>query len=140
MDALVIKDLNFKWNTASKPLLSIDNLSIKRGSRLFLQGASGSGKSTLLSLISGILLPQSGSIHLLGHSITELSGAERDTFRADHIGYIFQMFNLLPYLSVIENVTLPCYFSKIRYTKTGGLRKQVKTRSHAFIRKIRTIR
>ena len=59
-------------------------------------------------------MQQSGSVELLGESIHTKGAAERDRFRADHIGYIHQMFNLIPYLSVIENVTLPCRFSRRR--------------------------
>jgi putative ABC transport system ATP-binding protein len=120
-----IKDLSFSWNTTGAPLLSIEQLTIKTGEKLFLQGASGSGKSTLLSILSGILLPQSGQIELLGTSISQINGKARDRFRADHIGYIFQMFNLLPYLNVVENVTLPCHFSKHRFQKVGKTQKDI---------------
>jgi len=125
MTTVSIKDLNFRWNSKDTPLLAIQDLAIASGEKLFLQGASGSGKSTLLSILSGILLPQSGQIELLGKPITNLSGKERDRFRSDHIGYIFQMFNLLPYLSVIENVTLPCHFSKHRFQKVGRTQKDI---------------
>ena len=84
---------------------------------MFIEGPSGSGKSTLLSVIAGVVTPQQGTIRLNGKPISELSGAQRDRFRADHIGFIYQMFNLIPYLSVIENVTLPCRFSRRRRDK-----------------------
>lgn len=80
--------------------------------RVFLQGPSGSGKSTLLNLIGGVLLPQRGSVKCLGMDLAGLKAKARDEFRGDHMGFIFQMFNLLPYFSAIENVTLPCEFSK----------------------------
>ena len=79
-----------------------------------LRGPSGSGKSTLLSLLAGILKAQSGSVRVLGHDLGALTGSARDRFRADHIGVIFQLFNLIPYLSVRENVSLPCAFSSRR--------------------------
>src|SRR6185436_13458108 len=85
-----------------------------RGERLMLRGPSGSGKSTLLSLLAGILKAQSGSVRVLGHDLGALTGSARDRFRADHIGVIFQLFNLIPYLSVRENVSLPCAFSSRR--------------------------
>jgi len=79
-----------------------------------VRGPSGSGKSTLLSLLAGVLQAQSGSVKVLGSELSALGGAARDHFRADHVGVIFQMFNLIPYLSVLENVALPCVFSARR--------------------------
>ncbi|WP_340112707.1 ABC transporter ATP-binding protein [Maribellus mangrovi] len=114
MKQINIKDLEFKWNGQEKTLLKIDHLSIAKGERFFLQGESGSGKTSLLSLLAGITVPQKGAIELLGLSINKMKASERDEFRAKHMGYIFQLFNLVPYLSVIENVTLPCQFSKQR--------------------------
>ena len=90
---------------------------------MFLFGPSGGGKSTLLGLLAGVLLPRTGSVSLLGTRWSDLSGARRDAFRADHLGYIFQQFNLLPYLSVLDNVLLPCRFSALRRdraTQDGG--------------------
>ncbi|WP_105253753.1 ABC transporter ATP-binding protein [Pseudoalteromonas sp. T1lg75] len=110
-----IDKLWFSWQGhTGQPTLSIDALHIAKGEHLFLHGPSGSGKSTLLSLLAGIQTPQRGSISLNGTAIETLSAAQRDQFRADHLGYIFQSFNLLPYLSPIENVTLACAFSKLR--------------------------
>jgi putative ABC transport system ATP-binding protein len=111
--AIHLHDLRFGWNPAA-PLLDIDDLLIARGERVFLQGPSGSGKSTLLGLLGGVLVPQHGSVEILGNDLSARNGAERDRFRADHIGFIFQQFNLLPFLDVIENVTLPCRFSPKR--------------------------
>lgn len=81
---------------------------------MFLAGPSGSGKSTLLALIAGIHRTTEGQIAVLGADLTSLSSSARDRLRADQLGVIFQMFNLLPYLSVLENVTLPCRFSAAR--------------------------
>lgn len=120
MNALNIRDILFKWKTSDNMLLSIPHLEVQRNKSIFLKGNSGSGKSTLLSLLAGIITPQSGEIKILGQSISMLDGKARDRFRADHIGYIFQMSNLIPYLNVIENVTLPCYFSKLRAQKVGN--------------------
>jgi putative ABC transport system ATP-binding protein len=111
--AIHLRDLRFGW-TRDTPLLDIAELRVERGERLFLQGPSGSGKSTLLGLIGGVLLPQTGSISVLGTDITTKTGSARDRFRADHVGFIFQQFNLLPFLDVIDNVTLPCKFSQRR--------------------------
>ncbi len=127
MTALQISNLKFAWG--EKFSIIIDNLAIATGEHIFLQGPSGSGKTTLLGLIGGILEPSQGKIELIGRNICELTGSERDTFRADHIGFIFQMFNLLPYLSVLENVALPCRFSKIRAKKAedaGGVKAEAR--------------
>lgn len=109
--AIEIDSLEYRWSKEGPLTIDIPLLSILRGEKVFIQGASGSGKSTLLSLVGGVLLPQSGKLSVLGQNISQLSPARRDNFRAEHIGFIFQMFNLLPYLTVIENVLLPCRFS-----------------------------
>ena len=106
--------LDFAWSGQTRPLLQIDRLELAPGERVFLRGPSGCGKSTLLSLVAGILLPQAGTIRVLGTPVTGLGSAARDRFRADHIGIVFQQFNLIPYLSVIENTLLPCLFSSRR--------------------------
>lgn len=111
--AIQVENLLFHWRKGV-PILDLPTLTIKRGERVFIKGASGSGKSTLLSLIGGVLLPQAGSITVLGTKFNDLSGAKRDAFRAEHIGIIFQMFNLIPYLPVLDNVLLPCRFSRKR--------------------------
>ncbi len=112
-----ITNLRFAWKKQAQPVLSIASLQINRGERVFLRGPSGSGKSTLLNLLAGVALPQSGMLKVLGQELNALGSAQRDHFRAHHIGFIFQMFNLIPYLSVVENVTLPCRFSDRRRHK-----------------------
>jgi len=113
-NVVALSAVRFSWSAAARPAVNLGLLSLARGERVFLRGPSGSGKSTLLSLVAGILTPQKGAVSVLGSDMRGLSGAARDRFRADHIGYIFQMFNLIPYLSVIENVWLPCRFSERR--------------------------
>jgi putative ABC transport system ATP-binding protein len=115
--AVQVSDLRFRWRRDLPEVLHIPELRIERGERIFIHGASGSGKSTLLGLLAGVNLPTAGEVQLLGHSISRLSGAKRDHFRSDHIGFVFQLFNLIPYLSVLENVTLPCRFSRLRKAK-----------------------
>lgn len=106
--------LQFSWPKDPSPVLDIDEFVVRAGELLFIMGPSGSGKSTLLSILTGILTPQQGRVEILGQQLTGFKGSERDRFRADNIGYIFQMFNLIPYLSIVENVALPCQFSPRR--------------------------
>ena len=114
MQALVVRDLEFSWPRGGNFCLKLADLAVDAGKSLFLHGPSGSGKSTLLNLIGGVLLPARGSVSLLGQPLGELSASQRDAFRADHLGFIFQQFNLIPYLSVLDNVLLPCRFSARR--------------------------
>ena len=109
-----IKDLEFAWRDGQAPVLSIAGFRILEQERVFIKGPSGCGKSTLLSLLGGVIHPQTGDIRVLDQPLGALSQSARDRFRADHIGFVFQMFNLIPYLSVIDNVTLPCRFSERR--------------------------
>jgi putative ABC transport system ATP-binding protein len=118
-----VRDLEFGWSP-DRPLLRMEQLAIAATERVFIHGPSGSGKSSLLSLLAGVVLPQRGSLRVLDTEMTQLAGAARDAFRADHFGIIFQMFNLVPYLSMVENITLPCRFSARR-------RQQVDTRGGA---------
>ena len=115
--AIDISGLRFSWGISSAPVLDIHGLRVDKGHRAFIEGPSGSGKSTLLALIAGVLTPQQGAVTVLGHQLNTLSSVQRDRFRSDHMGVIFQMFNLIPYLSVVENVTLPCRFSHLRREK-----------------------
>ena len=116
---LEIKNLSFQWKDSGSQLLDIPDFKLKKHEHVFLQGPSGSGKSTLLGLIGGILVSESGELKLLGQDIKSLSRSGRDSFRVDHVGFIFQLFNLLPYLSIEENVMLPLRFSKLRAKKAG---------------------
>ena len=109
-----IENLRFRWPGAAAPLLACDSFSLARGEHLFVRGPSGSGKSTLLGLLTGILTPESGHLLLMQQDTAGLSATRRDRLRADHIGYIFQQFNLVPYLDLVENVILPCRFSRRR--------------------------
>ncbi|MFO8155436.1 MAG: ABC transporter ATP-binding protein [Pseudomonadota bacterium] len=114
-DAVIaVRDLLFRWRPDQPPVLDIPALTIQPGERLFIQGPSGSGKSTLLNLLGGVMVPERGTISLRGEPLHALRGARRDRLRADTIGFMFQLHNLLPYLSVLENVTLPCHFSRRR--------------------------
>jgi len=107
--------LRFAWPRSQSDCLDIESLAIMPGEKVFIHGPSGCGKSTLLSLMAGVLSPRQGQVSLCGKDWQSLPVAARDRHRVDHVGYIFQQFNLLPYLSVIDNVLLPCRFSRSRH-------------------------
>ncbi len=111
--AVSIEDLRFAY-VPGEDVLAIKTLRIETSQRVFLYGPSGCGKSTLLSMVGGVLTPQQGHVSVLGEDLAGMKGAARDRVRADHMGIIFQQFNLVPYLSVVENVGLPCKYSKRR--------------------------
>ncbi|TCD18406.1 ABC transporter ATP-binding protein [Pseudomonas sp. IC_126] len=110
---LELNELGFAWPNQAE-LLDIPKFELERNQSLFLKGPSGSGKTTLLGLIGGVQKAQRGTVRLLGSDLATLSSGARDRYRVDHTGYIFQQFNLLPFLSVAENVSLPCRFSTLR--------------------------
>jgi putative ABC transport system ATP-binding protein len=118
--AVEISNLKFAYGKAQSTqhwTLDIPDLSIQSGEHTFIFGPSGSGKSTLLGLLTGILQPQEGRVTVLGKTLSQIKSRERDRFRGDHLGYIFQMFNLLPYLTVKQNIMLPVQMSKMRRSR-----------------------
>lgn len=133
--AVEISGLRFSWD-GREPVLDIELIRIERGERVFIEGPSGSGKSTLLSLIAGVIVPQKGDIRVNGKWMSALRGAARDRFRADHIGFIYQMFNLIPYLSVLDNVTLPCRFSRRRRLRAASRSDNVETEAGRLLQKL----
>ncbi len=125
-DSLIrINDLSFSWPNQQSALLSIQELSIERNQHVFIQGDSGSGKTTLLNLLCGINVCSKGSLLVLENELKALSSQRRDRFRGDHLGVIFQQFNLLPFLTVKENIQLPCHFSRKRSMKIDNLSEEV---------------
>ena len=109
--------VRFRWPGRRSFALEVDAFRLERGERVLLLGPSGSGKSTLLSLICGVLAPSEGQIDVLGTDLGGLRGPARDRFRAAHFGILFQMFNLLPYLSALDNVRLPLGFAPERRSR-----------------------
>jgi putative ABC transport system ATP-binding protein len=117
--AVSVEDARFGYGR-DRTVLHLRGLHIPRGEKLFIYGPSGSGKTTLLGLLSGVLRADSGAVRVLGEDLTQLSNRRRDALRAAHIGYIFQIFNLIPYLSVEENIVLPCRVSRERRSRLHG--------------------
>mgnify|MGYP001304620057 CR=1 FL=1 len=102
-----IREMKFSHDEISKKaLIDIELWTVNRGERIFVHGPSGAGKSTLLNLVSGLLSCSEGEISVLGERLDRLNSRQRDRFRANHLGYVFQRFNLVPYLSAIENIDL----------------------------------
>jgi len=129
-----VKGLEFRWQPGAPTVLAIEDLMVAAGERLFIKGPSGSGKSTLLSLISGVTTAAVGSVRVLDQALEQLSSVKQDHFRADHIGVIFQMFNLIPYLSVVDNVTLPCRFSARRRAKALSRGEDLEAEARRLLR------
>lgn len=113
-DIVTMSDVRFCWPGPHSFLMAIDEFVLPARQRVLLTGPSGAGKSTFLSLLCGIVAPLSGRLEVLGTDTAKLSNAMRDHFRAEHFGIIFQMFNLLPYGSIIDNVLLPLSFARKR--------------------------
>jgi putative ABC transport system ATP-binding protein len=118
--AVELSSLRFAYR-AGRDVLSIDHLRVDRGETVFLHGPSGSGKTTLLGILAGVLQASSGRVKVLGEDFTTMSSGARDAFRARHLGYVFQMFNLIPYLSVRENILLPIRLDAHRRAKLGSV-------------------
>jgi putative ABC transport system ATP-binding protein len=119
--ALELEKIEFSWAPQTKPLFAIAELTLQQGETLFIGGPSGCGKTSLLSLITGIQVPQQGTCRVLGTTMNQLSPSDRDRFRGEHLGLIFQQFNLLPFLTVQENIELPSKLFDRRFKKSRQL-------------------
>lgn len=122
--AVEFRDLAYRWPGAAHDCLAIGDFTIAAGERVFLRGPSGSGKSTLLAIIGGVVVPDRGRVRVLGCDLFALRAGARDRFRADHIGFVFQLFNLIPYLSALDNILLPCRFSPARRARVAASRAE----------------
>jgi putative ABC transport system ATP-binding protein len=120
LPAVALRNVRFRYPGASEDALHVESFTVDAGEHVFVRGPSGCGKTTLLSLIAGVLVAGDGAVWLHGEDWAKQSSSSRDRVRADHIGYIFQQFNLLPYLSVLDNVLLPCRFSATRAQRAAG--------------------
>ena len=135
-ECIRLTDVAFRWSKNSEHVIDIPSLSLHKDEKLFIYGPSGSGKSTLLNLITGVLSPNKGKIEILGENLFEKKAATRDQYRADHFGIIFQQFNLIPYLNVIENITLPCSFSMRRNTRVEAENKSLAQESKRLLQSL----
>lgn len=115
MQPVILKNIgkNYRLDTVTVPALSNINLKIRPGRFTVISGASGSGKTTLLNLIGCIDRPDSGELIIAGHPVQSMSDDELSDFRARHLGFIFQNFNLLPVLTAYENVEYPLLLAKV---------------------------
>lgn len=118
-----IRDLRFSYdNKNHEPIIEIPEWSVAAGEQIFLYGPSGSGKSTLLNLLSGILTSTEDSIKILNQSLNLMSERQKDKFRANHIGLVFQQFNLIHYLSALDNIRLAKHFANAPFRKKDDSR------------------
>ena len=101
-----VENLNYSLGNNNKFSLKINKFILKKSDSFLIYGDSGAGKSTFLNLLSGTLRPQEGAINILGKNIVDSSSAVKDKIRGDHFGIVFQTFNLLPYITVKNNILL----------------------------------
>jgi putative ABC transport system ATP-binding protein len=117
---MAIELANIRFHYPRRPnhrVLNIPVWSLASGAQAFVHGPSGGGKSTLLGLLSGLLTPVEGQVTVLGERLDTMSSRQRDQFRAANIGYVFQQFNLMPYLNAIDNLLLATGFSNRKNSK-----------------------
>ena len=120
---------NFVEGNGTRFVLNQVNTTLNQGEFIVLLGQSGSGKSTLLNLLGGIEKPTTGTVSINGLAVNEMSERDRTLFRRDRIGFVFQFFNLIPTLKVLENVTLPQELA-------GKDRKQVEKDALAILEQV----
>ena len=120
MEILKVENLTKIYGKDENKVIAVDNVSfsINKGDFIAIVGSSGSGKSTLLHLIGGVDKPTSGKVYIEGKDIYALDNDELAIFRRRNIGIIYQFYNLLPILNVVENITLPCELDGKNVDKT----------------------
>ncbi len=112
------RDLVFRYASGESWQLEVEAMQVAPGEHTYIFGPSGCGKTTLLQLIAGVLTPVGGSMTVLGEDLSR--GPRRDRRRAERMGFVFQSFNLVAYLSAIENVLLPCRFARGRRERAAA--------------------
>jgi len=115
-----IKNLKYKIGQNINFSLNIKNFKLNKSDSILIYGESGLGKSTFLNLLSGTISPQKGTIDILGTNISNTSSNIKDKIRGDHFGIVFQTFNLLPYVSVKNNILLGKAYSSIKQSKSNN--------------------
>jgi ABC-type lipoprotein export system ATPase subunit len=105
---IVLRDVSKVYRSAKGEVRALDGVSLEvaAGQFIAVRGHSGCGKSTLLALVGGLALPTGGRVEVDGQAVSEMTASQRAAFRAQDVGFVFQMFHLLPYLSVLDNVLL----------------------------------
>ena len=122
---MILTTKNLKYTYQNGKTIDFPDINLDTGKKVLISGLSGSGKTTLLNLIAGALQIQTGEIDLTGHQYSTMSSTQLDKLRANHIGYVFQTLNLIPFLSVFDNITLGVRFSKQRRSKVDNIDKEV---------------
>lgn len=126
MEVLEVKELTKIYGSGENQVIALDHVSfqVKKGEFVAIVGASGSGKSTLMNLIGGIDRPTSGSVVIDGKKIFDMNESEMAIFRRRNIGIVYQFYNLIPNLTVDENIMLPCLLDQ-RKPDAGKLERIV---------------
>jgi putative ABC transport system ATP-binding protein len=112
---LKMENVSKSYQHRGKPVIALDGatVTIAKGDFVSVVGPSGSGKSTLLLMLGGMLSPSGGRVLLEGQSVYDLSSDHRARLRRAKVGFVFQTFNLVPYLSAVENVQIPLFLAKV---------------------------
>ena len=108
---LELKNITIHYHKGSEVFTALDNVSLKvnKGDYLLVTGPSGAGKSTLLYVAGGMIHPDSGKMTYEGENISTLKNKLKNDYRRKHVGFVFQQFHLMPFLSVTENIKMACY-------------------------------
>jgi len=118
---VILKTSNLKYKYKNGKTINFPDNGLSSGDKVLINGVSGSGKTTFLNLIAGAIKIQDGEIELAANKYSSMSSSELDKIRANHIGYVFQTLNLIPFLSVLENIALGVKFSKTRSSNVSNI-------------------